>query len=52
MQSSFGNFLSGLPSRQSFLSVVERVKQRRSQVNVGDVMSNSFKNDAVGHANI
>ena len=41
-----------LPSRQSFVSVVQRVKQGRSQVNIGDVMSNSFKSDAVSYANI
>ena len=39
--------LPDLPSRQSFVSVVQRVKQGRSEVNVGDVMSNSFKSDAV-----
>ena len=44
--------LSGLSARQSFVSVVQRVKQGRSQVNIGDVMSNSFKSDAVSHANI
>ena len=44
--------LTDLPSRQSFVSVVQRVKQGRSQVNIGDVMSNSFKSDTVSHANI
>ena len=44
--------LSDLSPRQSFVSVVQRVKQGRSQVNVGDVMSDSFKSDAVSHANI
>ena len=38
--------LSDLSPRQSFVSVVQRVKQGRSQVNIGDVMSNSFKSDA------
>ena len=48
--------LSDLPFRRSFVSVVQRVTlQTRTfagKNNIGDVMSNSFKSDAAGDANI